>query len=215
MVLNKFMFTNLALLIVHCPYAEVFLQRIQPQEAGIGGVLMLRWLWDRINLYSKIAAIATSLAIALLILATVETEWIRLGIMVLASLGAKTVRGPSIGRIYEILQGKTDLLPGVLLCLNRSTIGTRSIARRGPQVKIVGSAITFDTDNYSVKAIQLQVGRSCTNGCEATSIFQRKITREFQHFVIGDSKASFGDATHNVVINGKPLSGSRCIIEVY
>ncbi|MGD2094761.1 MAG: hypothetical protein PVH77_07115 [Phycisphaerales bacterium] len=88
MVLNKFMFTNLALLIVHYPYAEVFLQRIQPQEAGIGGVLMLRWLWDRINLYSKIAAIATSLAIALLILATVETEWIRLGIMVLASLGA-------------------------------------------------------------------------------------------------------------------------------
>jgi Na+/proline symporter len=56
--------------------------------AGIGGVLMLRWLWDRINLYSEIAAIATSLAIAPLILVTVETEWIRLGIMVLASLGA-------------------------------------------------------------------------------------------------------------------------------
>jgi SSS family solute:Na+ symporter len=82
------MFTNLALLIVHCPYTEVFLPGMQPQEAGIGGVVILRWLWDRINLYSEIAAIATSLAVAPLILATVETEWIRLGIMVLASLGA-------------------------------------------------------------------------------------------------------------------------------
>jgi len=56
--------------------------------AGIGGVLMLRWLWDRINLYSEIAAIATSLVIAPLILATVETEWIRLALVVLASLAA-------------------------------------------------------------------------------------------------------------------------------
>jgi Na+/proline symporter len=56
--------------------------------AGIGGVLMLRWLWERINLYSEIAAIATSLVAAPLILALVETEWIRLGIVVLASIGA-------------------------------------------------------------------------------------------------------------------------------
>jgi Na+/proline symporter len=56
--------------------------------AGIGGVLMLRWLWSRINLYSEIAAVATSLAVAPIVLATVETEWVRLGIIVLASLGA-------------------------------------------------------------------------------------------------------------------------------
>lgn len=56
--------------------------------AGIGGVLMLRWLWDRINLYSEVAAIATSLVVAPLILATVETEWIRLALMVSASLCA-------------------------------------------------------------------------------------------------------------------------------
>ena len=54
--------------------------------AGIGGVLMLRWLWDRINLYSEIAAIATSLLAAPVILVTVETEWVRLAVIVLASL---------------------------------------------------------------------------------------------------------------------------------
>jgi Na+/proline symporter len=56
--------------------------------AGIGGVLMLRWLWARINLYSEIAAIAASLIFAPLILANVETEWIRLGLVVSVSLGA-------------------------------------------------------------------------------------------------------------------------------
>lgn len=56
--------------------------------AGIGGVLMLRWLWDRINLYSEIAAIATSLVAAPLILTTVETEWIRLSMIVVASMVA-------------------------------------------------------------------------------------------------------------------------------
>jgi Na+/proline symporter len=54
--------------------------------AGIGGVLMLRWLWDRINLYSEITAIAISLLLAPVLIASVETEWIRLGWMVLASL---------------------------------------------------------------------------------------------------------------------------------
>jgi Na+/proline symporter len=41
--------------------------------AGIGGMLMLRWLWSRINLYSEIAAIATSLVVAPVILATIES----------------------------------------------------------------------------------------------------------------------------------------------
>jgi solute:Na+ symporter, SSS family len=56
--------------------------------AGIGGVLMLRWLWYRVNLYSEVAAIATSLVVAPLTLAFVDQEWIRLAIVVIASLGA-------------------------------------------------------------------------------------------------------------------------------
>lgn len=73
--------------------------------AGIGGVLMLRWLWDRINLYSEIAAIVMSLIIAPIILVTVDREWIRLAIMVLTSLAAAigiTFITPSTAR--EVLQ---------------------------------------------------------------------------------------------------------------
>ena len=56
--------------------------------AGIGGVLMLRWLWHRINLYSEAAAIAVSLLAAPAILALVDEEWLRLALIVGASAGA-------------------------------------------------------------------------------------------------------------------------------
>ncbi len=46
--------------------------------AGTGAVLVLRWLWERINLYSELAAIAVSLVFAPIILFTVEAEWLRL-----------------------------------------------------------------------------------------------------------------------------------------
>jgi len=53
--------------------------------AGVGSVLVLRWLWERINIYSEIAAIASSLIIAPLILYTVEDEWLKILIMALSS----------------------------------------------------------------------------------------------------------------------------------
>ncbi|UCG61738.1 MAG: Na+:solute symporter, partial [Candidatus Zixiibacteriota bacterium] len=49
--------------------------------AGTGAVLVLRWLWERINLYSEIAAIITSLVLAPIILFTVDDEWLRLLLM--------------------------------------------------------------------------------------------------------------------------------------
>jgi solute:Na+ symporter, SSS family len=49
--------------------------------AGMGSVLVLRWLWERINLYSEIAAIGASLVTAPILLVTIETEWVRLGWM--------------------------------------------------------------------------------------------------------------------------------------
>jgi solute:Na+ symporter, SSS family len=59
--------------------------------AGVGGVLMLRWLWERINLYGEAAALAISLAAAPVVLATIEAEWVRLGVMVLLGTGAAIV----------------------------------------------------------------------------------------------------------------------------
>lgn len=49
--------------------------------AGTGAVLVLRWLWERINLYSEISAISVSLIFAPVILFNVEAEWLRLLLM--------------------------------------------------------------------------------------------------------------------------------------
>lgn len=60
--------------------------------AGMGSVLVLRWLWERINLYSELAAMAVSLITAPLLLYFLGTdpegEWIRLGLMVLVTTTA-------------------------------------------------------------------------------------------------------------------------------
>jgi solute:Na+ symporter, SSS family len=53
--------------------------------AGLGAVLVLRWLWERINLWSEVAAMATSLGLAPVLLLTTDQEWVRLSIMALAS----------------------------------------------------------------------------------------------------------------------------------
>ncbi len=49
--------------------------------AGMGSVLVLRWVWERVNLYSELAAIAASLIIAPVLLLTVEEEWLKLLLM--------------------------------------------------------------------------------------------------------------------------------------
>jgi Na+/proline symporter len=60
--------------------------------AGMGSVLVLRWLWGRINLYSEVAAIALSLIVAPILLVATDQEWIRLGVMALVStVGAVAV----------------------------------------------------------------------------------------------------------------------------
>lgn len=60
--------------------------------AGMGAVLVLRWLWERINLYSELAAMAASLITAPLLLLHLgvepEQEWLRLGIMALVTSSA-------------------------------------------------------------------------------------------------------------------------------
>ncbi len=53
--------------------------------AGMGSVLVLRWLWERINLYSELAAIGSSLIAAPILLVVTDQEWIRLGGMAVIS----------------------------------------------------------------------------------------------------------------------------------
>jgi len=60
--------------------------------AGMGGVLVLRWVWERINLSSELAAMGVSLVAApLLLMQGHWEEWQRLGTMALLSTGAAVV----------------------------------------------------------------------------------------------------------------------------
>jgi Na+/proline symporter len=77
--------------------------------AGMGSVLVLRWLWERINLQAELAAMTVSLVAAPLLLAVFgtdpATEWIRLGSMALATTAAALVAalfGPQTDR--EVLR---------------------------------------------------------------------------------------------------------------
>ncbi len=60
--------------------------------AGMGSVLVLRWLWERINLYSELTAMVFSLITAPLLLYFLgtdpEREWVRLSIMSLVTCSA-------------------------------------------------------------------------------------------------------------------------------
>ncbi len=53
--------------------------------AGMGSVLVMRWLWERINLFSELAAMAISLIVAPILLVVTDEEWIRLSSMALTS----------------------------------------------------------------------------------------------------------------------------------
>jgi len=53
--------------------------------AGMGAVLVLRWLWERVNLYCEIGAILVSLILAPLLMWTVDADWLRLLIMAAVS----------------------------------------------------------------------------------------------------------------------------------
>lgn len=59
--------------------------------AGMGAVLVLRWLWERINLYSELAAIVASIVVAPILLFTTDQEWLRLGLMAVVSTVATVV----------------------------------------------------------------------------------------------------------------------------
>lgn len=59
--------------------------------AGIGAVLMLRWVWERINVQSEFAAMAVAVVAGPILLWAFpadDMEWIRLATMVIVSTGA-------------------------------------------------------------------------------------------------------------------------------
>lgn len=56
--------------------------------AGVGAVLVLRWVWERINLWCEILSIAVSLVAAPLLILLLDQDWLRLRSMSEMSLCA-------------------------------------------------------------------------------------------------------------------------------
>jgi len=79
--------------------------------AGTGAVLILRWLWERINMFSEITAIAVSLILAPILLYTVEAEWLRL--LLMSAISTATVIA------ITLLSPPTE--PGILESFYRRT----------------------------------------------------------------------------------------------
>ena len=81
--------------------------------AGIGAVLILRWVWERINIQAEFAAMAIAIVAGPILLWAFpadEMEWLRLGTMVLVSTAGTVV--------VALASRRTD--PEVLLAFYRS-----------------------------------------------------------------------------------------------
>lgn len=113
--------------------------------AGMGSVLVLRWLWERINLYSELTAMGVSLITAPLLLYYLgtdpEREWIRLGIMALTTTSAAILvtfitpatDDATLKRFYHRVRPfgfwrQAAMLNGVAASASRRALGTRLLA---------------------------------------------------------------------------------------
>ena len=83
--------------------------------AGTGSVLILRWLWERINLYSELAAMVVALiasGLLLYLFPDPQQEWIRLGLMALLSTVAAVaitfVTPPTEQRVLDIFYKRVN-----------------------------------------------------------------------------------------------------------
>ncbi|MBU2573823.1 MAG: Na+:solute symporter [Elusimicrobia bacterium] len=103
--------------------------------AGMGPVLVMRWLWWRVNAWAEIAAIVVSAAAALPLLLWVDDSALRLLIMAAlsssASLIAMAVFGPEdkehLARFYRLVRPKGFWKPVALECGESEYHGPRKL----------------------------------------------------------------------------------------
>jgi solute:Na+ symporter, SSS family len=93
--------------------------------AGMGSVLVLRWLWERINLWSELAAIATSLVVAPILLVATDEEWLRLGVMALTTTAA------AVGVTFVTPRTNADVLRAFFLRVRPAGFWSRTASAAG------------------------------------------------------------------------------------
>lgn len=128
--------------------------------AGIGAVLVLRWLWERINLECEIAAIVVSLILAPVLLVVVERDWVRLLCMALVSSAAVVItalltpptESSRLVAFYRRVEppgwwGRTARLAGADPAAPRAALGRGTLAVVGAAVSVyallVGGGLLF------------------------------------------------------------------------
>ena len=115
--------------------------------AGIGAVLMLRWIWERINIQSEFAAMAIAIVAGPILLWAFpgdDVEWIRLGSMVLvstsgtvlAALASRPTDGDVLLAFYRVVHpvgfwGRTAALAGDDPASVRKALGSTLLATLG------------------------------------------------------------------------------------
>ena len=115
--------------------------------AGIGAVLMLRWIWERINIQSEFAAMAIAIVAGPILLWAFpgdDVEWIRLGSMVLVStsgtvlvaLASRPTDGDVLLAFYRVVRpvgfwGRTAALAGDDPASVRKALGSTLLATLG------------------------------------------------------------------------------------
>jgi Na+/proline symporter len=122
--------------------------------AGMGAVLVLRWLWERVNLHCELAAIFTSIVAAPVLLLTVEADWLRLALMaalstlsvIAAAFLAPGTEPHQLDAFYERVRppgwwGKTAGRAGETAAISRNRL-LRGLAAIGAcAVSVYGSLI--------------------------------------------------------------------------
>lgn len=121
--------------------------------AGMGSVLVLRWLWERINLYSELTAMGVSLITAPILLYYLgtdpEQEWIRLGIMALVTTTAAilvTFITPEtddavLKRFYQRVRPLGRWPRATALCGVSSATAMRALGKQLWAVAITGASL--------------------------------------------------------------------------
>ncbi len=126
--------------------------------AGMGSVLVLRWIWERINLYSEIAAIVVSLIAAPIILTLTDQEWIRLSSMAAVSTIA------AVGITFVTPPTRSDILSEFYRRVRPSGFWRKTAAALGhrpavPVKKLIRGIRAIALTAISLFALKIGIGK--------------------------------------------------------
>jgi Na+/proline symporter len=128
--------------------------------AGVGAVLVLRWLWERINVWSEVVSIVASLALAPILLSQIadERDWLRLLLMsagsTVAAVAAALLTPPTSADKLDAFFREVQPPGFWRRTARRVAPDARPIATLGRLLRLVGlAAVTLFGSLYGVSRL--------------------------------------------------------------